>query len=124
MIDTNHGLMKTYDLLKNPDCAEPRIEELRQLHIEMDRAVLDAYGWSDIEVPPYTKPTTPDEEGALEAFQDEVIDRLFVFNAERAKEEQLAGAGSKKTKGKPKGRGKGKKPKNESQLGLLGEEPE
>lgn len=123
-IDNCVGLTSIYNSLKCSETTDNRIEELRQLHIEMDRAVLDAYGWSDIEVPSYTTPTTPEEKKALEAFQDEVIDRLFVLNAERAKEEQLAGASAKKGKGKPKGGGKGKKPKNENQLGLLGEEPE
>jgi hypothetical protein len=64
----------------------------------MDRAVLAANGWSDLEVPPYTTPQTAEEEQALETFQDEVIDRLFVLNAERAEEERLAGAST--TKGK------------------------
>ena len=57
----------------------------------MDRAVLDAYGWSDIEVPPFTTPSTPAERAAMEAFEDEVIDRLFVLNAERAEFEKLHG---------------------------------
>jgi len=40
--------------------------------------VLDAYGWTDIPVPPYGTPTTDAERRALEAFEDEAIDRLFV----------------------------------------------
>jgi hypothetical protein len=108
MVDTNHGLTQTYNKLKDPACAEPRIQELRALHCEMDRAVLAAYGWNDIEVPPYTTPTTPDEEKALESFQDEVIDRLFVLNAQRAEEEKLAGL-SKASK-KPKAQAKPKTP--------------
>jgi hypothetical protein len=125
MVHTNQGLTQTYNKLKDPDCNEPRIEELRHLHREMDRAVLDAYGWHGIEVPPFTAPTTPEEEQALEAFQDEVIDRLFVLNAERAKEEKLAGMGknSKRTKGKPKVGSKSKKAHN-GQLSFLKEEPE
>jgi hypothetical protein len=53
---------------------------------------------------------------AVQAFEDEVIDRLYVLNAERAKEEQLAGqaAGAPKTK-KPKG----KKKAPEGQGGLF-----
>jgi len=128
MVDpqVKQGLTRTYNQLKDPDCTEPRIVELRRLHVEMDRAVLAAYGWDDIEVPPYTTPNIPDEEKTLEAFQDEVIDRLFVLNAERAKEERLAGASSKKTKGKGKAKAnpKGKKAGNKAQLGLLDEESE
>jgi hypothetical protein len=123
MVDTNQGLTQTYNQLKDRDCTEPRIEELRQLHLEMDRAVLASYGWDSMQVPPYTTPTTPSEKTVLEAFQDEVIDRLFVLNAERAQEEKLAGMGknSKRTKGTPKVGSKSKKV-HSGQLSFLKEE--
>ncbi len=72
MIDTDQGLTKTYNALKNPDNDDPRILELRSLHEEMDRAVLAAYGWSDIPVPPYC-PLTDEDKAALQTFEDEVI---------------------------------------------------
>lgn len=100
MVETQQGLTQTYNLLKDPDCHDGRIEELRRLHEDMDRAVLDAYGWTDLPVPPYC-PQTPDEQQALETFQDEVIDRLFVLNAERAADEARRGL-SPKAKGKAK----------------------
>jgi hypothetical protein len=61
--------------------------------------------------------------GALETFQDEVIDRLVVLNAKRAEEERLAGASTTmgKAKGKPKGAAKGKKV-TKDQLALVDEE--
>ena len=65
----------------------------------MDRAVLRAYGWVHIEVPPYVTPQTDSERQALESFEDEVIDRLFVLNAERAREEKLQGLVAGKGKG-------------------------
>ena len=80
MVDTDQGLTKTYNALKDPSCSDPRIVQLRQLHEAMDRAVLAAYGWEDVFVPPYC-PATPEEEAALEAFSDEVIDRLSVLNS-------------------------------------------
>lgn len=52
----------------------------------MDRAVLRAYGWSDIDVPPFC-PATDDDKKRLEKFENEVVDRLFVLNAKRAEEE-------------------------------------
>lgn len=91
MIDTNQGLTQTYNRLKDPRCDDSRILKLRELHEEMDRAVLDAYGWKDIEVPPFC-PKSADEQRALERFQDVVIDRLFVLNAQRAEEEKRLGA--------------------------------
>lgn len=122
MVDTNQGLTKTYNALKDPACEDPRILELRALHEELDRAVLRAYpclvgvdqqaesrlpetgspaeltlssapspepevvGWSDIVVPPFCIATDEDR-AALQAFEDEVIDRLFLLNELRAKEE-------------------------------------
>jgi hypothetical protein len=87
MVDTGQGLTQTYNKLKDTDCNDARILELRRLHEAMDRAVLDAYGW-DIPVPPYGTPVTADERRALEQFEDEVIDRLFALNHERAEEER------------------------------------
>ena len=72
-----------------------RVEELRELTIAMDRAVLAAYGWADIPVPPYCPLTVNDRE-ALQTFEDEVIDRLYLLNAERAREEQRLGLAGKK----------------------------
>jgi hypothetical protein len=90
MVDTNQGLTQTYNRLKDPTYDELRIAKLRTLHEDMDRAVLEAYGWSDIAVPPFC-PKTPGDQKSLEQFQDAVIDRLFVLNAERAAEERLLG---------------------------------
>ena len=105
MVDTDHGLTKTYNAIKDPSCTDPRILQLRELHEEMDRAVLDAYGWTDVAVPPYCPMSDADREG-IQAFEDEVIDRLYVLNAERAREEELLGKGEKKPK---KGGKRGKK---------------
>src|ERR1022692_2095263 len=45
----NKGLTTLYNQFHNPDFEWPEIEELRELHDCMDRAVLNAYGWSDIQ---------------------------------------------------------------------------
>jgi hypothetical protein len=90
MLDTDQGLTKTYNALKDPSCTLPRILELRGLHEDLDRAVLAAYGWSDLTVPPFC-PLTDDDQAQLQAFQDEVVDRLYVLNATRAAEEQRLG---------------------------------
>ncbi|HXS18511.1 MAG TPA: type IIL restriction-modification enzyme MmeI, partial [Polyangiaceae bacterium] len=109
MLDTDQGLTKTYNALKDPHNTDPRILALRTQHEEMDRAVLRAYsrlagvgskdptviGWSDIPVPPFCIKTEEDK-AALQAFEDEVIDRLFILNEERAKKEQALGQGVKK----------------------------
>jgi hypothetical protein len=83
MADSDQGLTKLYNRLKDPACADPAIVALRQLHETMDRAVLDAYGWAHVEVPPFC-PKNAGQHAQLEAFEDEVIDRLYVLNAVRA----------------------------------------
>ncbi|MBN2195021.1 MAG: N-6 DNA methylase [Polyangiaceae bacterium] len=83
MVATDQGLTKTYNALKDPACTDARVLELRALHEAMDRAVLAAYGWSDLPVPPYC-PATDADRAALKSFTDEVIDRLYALNAERA----------------------------------------
>ncbi len=99
MARTEQGLTKTYNQLKDPECTDAPIEHLRRLHEAMDRAVLDAYGWTDIVVPAYGTPTTAEERRALERFEDEVIDRLFALNAVRAAEEERL-LGASKSKGR------------------------
>lgn len=109
MVETDQGLTKTYNALKDPGCAEGRILELRGLHEDLDRAVLLAYGWSDLEVPPFC-PRTPSETAQVQRFSDAVIDRLYALNAQRAQAEKLAGeaAGKDAKKGAKKGKAGGK----------------
>jgi hypothetical protein len=52
MVDTSQGLTDTYNLLKDEECDDDRILELRRLHEDMDAAVLQAYGWGDVDIPP------------------------------------------------------------------------
>jgi hypothetical protein len=102
MLDEQVGLTITYNRLKDPTVDDPRIVALRSLHEELDAAVLREYGWSDIPVPPFCIATEADKK-ALEAFENEVIDRLFALNAKRAEEERVLGEG-KPAKGKAGGK--------------------
>ncbi len=113
MVDTDQGLTKTYNALKDPACTDPRVLELRRLHEAMDRAVLAAYGWSDLAMPPFC-PATDGDRATLKSFTDEVIDRLYALNADRAAAEAAAapaattaaakrrGQSTSKTKASPK----------------------
>jgi|APLak6261679142_1056127.scaffolds.fasta_scaffold00003_172 hypothetical protein len=119
---TNQGLTQTYNQLKDPSCREPEVESLRELHVALDRAVLDAYGWSSIAVPPYTAPETERERADFETFEDEVLDKLFALNAERAALERNASAPPPRPpKAPPKSRGSKKGKKNQAALDLDGE---
>lgn len=42
------GLTKLYNRFHNKNDCDPRIEFLRKLHCELDRAVMHVYGWDDI----------------------------------------------------------------------------
>ncbi|WP_254360795.1 DNA methyltransferase, partial [Corallococcus exiguus] len=83
MIAKSAGLTTTYNLLNDTQESDTKTQTLRALHEDVDRAVLSAYGWSDIQVPPYCG-ATPKQ---LEVFEDEVLDRLFDLNERRAHEE-------------------------------------
>jgi len=58
-------------------------------------ATPNVVGWSDIPVQPFCIKTEEDK-AVLQAFEDRVIDRLFVANADRAKNEAALGRGVKK----------------------------
>jgi hypothetical protein len=122
MVRNNEGLTKTYNRFHDPDERSPEILELRELHAAMDRAVLDAYGWTEL------KPTCEflldyeeDEEdergtGSQEPstrrrrkpwryrwpddFRDEVLARLLKLNRQRAEQERLSGAAAEAGRGK------------------------
>ena len=48
MVRNDEGLTKTYNRFHDPNETSPDILKLRELHAAMDRAVLDAYGWTDL----------------------------------------------------------------------------
>ena len=58
MVRNNEGLTKTYNRFHDPDERSPDILKLRELHAAMDRAVLDAYGWTDSDRPASSSSTT------------------------------------------------------------------
>lgn len=68
--------------------AKGGIGELMRIHEELDCAVIEAYGWSELLSIEYDPPSTPD--AAKRAFYGrpaEILTRLVALNAERAAEE-------------------------------------
>jgi len=49
MVKNNKGLTAIYNRFHDPEEENPDIVRLRELHAAMDRVVLDAYGWTDIQ---------------------------------------------------------------------------
>ena len=50
MVKNNQGLTDTYNRFHDPNETDPEILQLRDLHAQMDQAVLNAYGWTDLEL--------------------------------------------------------------------------
>jgi hypothetical protein len=120
MVKNNEGLTTTYNRFHDPDEHLPGILQLRELHAAMDRAVLDAYGFTDLKpicafLLDYEEEEDEDEPVRARAkkkpwryrwpdeVRDEVLARLLALNAERAAEERKLGAeAGLKTAGKRK----------------------
>jgi hypothetical protein len=127
MVRNSQGLTDTYNRFHDPDERNPEILKLRELHAEMDRAVLDAYGWKDIptgctfllDYEEEEEEDSPGKKGGFrekkkpwrcrwpEDVRDEVLARLLELNLQRSKQEILGG---KAAEGKPKGKGGKKAP--------------
>lgn len=105
----NEGLTKTYNRFHDREEQSSGILKLRELHAAMDRAVLDAYGWTDIPtdcqfVLDYEEEEEDETEGSSrrrkkkpyryrwpDEIRDEVLARLLALNAQRHAEEVAAG---------------------------------
>ncbi len=122
MIRNDEGLTKTYNRFHDPNEVSADIHRLRELHSVMDRTVLDAYGWQDIQVTceffqEFDDEEEDDEGGRAKKrkyryrwtddVHDEVLARLLDLNRQRALEEgqMLAADKSSPLKALPKRRG-------------------
>ncbi len=103
MVDNGEGMTQTYNRFHDLYETDPRIAELRELHAAMDRAVLDAYGWSDIptacgllldyaiDEASWGRKKKPYRWRWPDEVRDEVLARLLALNADRAAAEARAG---------------------------------
>lgn len=100
MIDRDEGLTKTYNHFHDGRQTAPEIARLRELHADMDAAVLRAYGWDDLAGRAHAELIEQDADEGKQAktrldwpseFKDEVLARLLALNAERHREEVAAG---------------------------------
>lgn len=93
---TTQGLTATYNRFNDPEDHDPAIVHLRDLRATMDRAVLDAYGWTDLRSNAVHEREWEAEEGERpgpwrlrwpESDRDEVLTRLLELNRRRHEEE-------------------------------------
>jgi N-6 DNA Methylase len=143
----DEGTTKTYNRFHDPAASTSNILKLRELHAAIDRAVLDAYGWTDIEPTCEFLLDYEEQDGNAEPsgirrkkkpwryrwpdhVRDEVLARLLELNVQRGKEQAgtvpSKGAGMPSADGKnARGRTRAKKPiATKGQGGLFGEEIE
>ena len=102
MVEHEEGMTKTYNRFHDIYETNPRVIELRELHAAMDRAVLDAYGWTDIAIDcdflldyeideaTWGRRKKPYRYRWPDAVRDEVLARLLALNAERSAAEAHA----------------------------------
>jgi hypothetical protein len=88
MLRRDLGLTKLYNLVNDPatpDAADKDIARLREIHVELDRAVMAAYGWDDVELDhgfhTYRQMTRWTVSPAARV---EILDRLLEENHRRA----------------------------------------
>jgi hypothetical protein len=100
LISRNEGLTKVCNRIHDPSETSEDIARLRDLHVELDRTVLAAYGWSDLaaKATPFFLDEENEDDYAYQNrlfwpsdFRDEVLARLLALNAERHAEEVRLG---------------------------------
>ena len=120
MLETGLGLTETYNRFHDPGEHSHEILKLRDLHAQMDRAVIDAYGWTDI-LPAYDFRQQLDESTRLtwaEETRDEVVARLLELNRVLAAGEAEEASAAKGAKPARKVAEKKKGKKDEATLAL------
>jgi len=124
------GLTATYNRFHDANERSADIATLRALHAEMDRAVLDAYGWTDLR-PVYDYRVQLDERVRYtwdDDTRDEVLARLLEENRQRAGASeaataaQVAAVGGTTAVAAPTKRGRKKKGDDAGGPGLPGVE--
>ncbi|MFG2774336.1 Eco57I restriction-modification methylase domain-containing protein [Streptomyces sp. NPDC048350] len=84
MRSRNWGLTTTYNKVRDPSVTDPEVVALRDLHVEIDHAVLASYGWTDLDPRVGFHETKIGVRWTMERdVKYEVIDRLRTLNQER-----------------------------------------
>lgn len=100
MSDNKEGLTKTYNRFHNRTGEDGAVQQLRELHVEMDKAVAAAYGWTDLNLGHDFHETKQGLRFTIsESARREVLARLLKLNHERYADEVKKGLHEKK---KPK----------------------
>jgi hypothetical protein len=83
------GLTTIYNRFHNRSDTTPDIDELRRLHVKMDREVAAAYGWADLDLGHGFRESKQGIRYAIsETARRQVLDRLLALNHNRHAEEE------------------------------------
>ena len=118
MLRRELGLTKLYNLVNDPGLeagTDPDVDRMRAIHVELDAAVVAAYGWEDLDLThgfhtyrKMTRWTVPP------ATRVEILDRLLEENHRRAAADASAAAASGQSTGGSRSR-RGRKPASSAQ---------
>lgn len=101
MLERSLGLTSLYNRVHDHTDRDPDIERLREIHVEVDRAVAAAYGWDDLDLGHGFHQTHQGERFTIEPdVRDEVLDRLLELNHTRYQEEVAKGPHNRKRRKK------------------------
>ena len=99
------GLTTTYNRFHDPSDLGGDIHRLRELHVQMDRAVAAAYGWTNLSLNHDFHPTKQGVRFTIsEPARRDILGRLVRLNHERYAEEVAQGMHDKKANKKTKSR--------------------
>lgn len=121
MIKRSLGLTKLYNLINDVDISDevdPDVARLREIHIEIDHAAMEAYGWQDIELDHGFHSYRQMERFTVSpAARVEILDRLLALNHERVateSEQRKVSESASRVKAK-----RGHKPKVDDSQGAM-----
>ncbi|XTZ17898.1 Eco57I restriction-modification methylase domain-containing protein [Micromonospora echinospora] len=99
MLGRRLGLTSLYNLIHDEEVTSADIRRLRDLHVEVDEAVVEAYDWSDLRLGHGFHATRQGVRFTIDpTAQVEVLDRLLELNHKMHREEQSGGRGGKSAK--------------------------
>jgi hypothetical protein len=94
MLRRQLGLTKLYNLVNDPrpaDAEDPDIARMREIHVELDETVMEAYGWSDVPLGHGFHAYRQMVRWTVSpAARVEILDRLLAENLRRAAAQQKA----------------------------------
>jgi hypothetical protein len=97
MLPRQAGLTATYNLVHDKTCTDSDIAELRRIHVDIDHAVMRAYGWEELDLDHGFHETRQGVRYTVgPVARQEILDRLLELNHERYAAEVAAGRHDKK----------------------------